>query len=154
MAVTPLTNTISTSAMTESILKMLKEWLERPACFGTSDADVIVDPTFKKESPIVPEIYIEILNTVGDFTPANGSNRIRNDYVVQLQVRVSRSDQHPMLSLNRAGDKMWGYWKNRETGKATLGASGLRRSLMSGPFSEHSEHSYAWNYILTFEVTE
>lgn len=155
---TALTQTVNQDAIMESVLEMLREWLVGANAFASGDsatADIVIDPGKRKRQLIHPEIFIEVTSARPQSLGAGlgGTNKGKHPMTARLSIRTDSSIENPMLQLNRTGDKLWSLWKSRDYGKPVLGMSGLRRALITGPYSTHTDESYTWDYFLSFEVT-
>lgn len=153
-----LTASLSSTKPEESIIDVLHEWLTSTGCFlayNSDDrmADVRFDPkTLATGSLPFPEVFVEIIDGVHLETGAGrlNSNAQRMSKSAIIQIRVDRNDD--FLKLTQLGDRLYNYWRTKATGAPVLGAAGLKRSKLYGPWKVHNDKYYIYEYRLDFIV--
>lgn len=159
-----LTKTFNSNKWQETIIDIFYEWLTNVNCFDSQSVGrVLVSGygTVGNERLEVPRCEYEIINVLNESTGAGrtGAGGVKTNAVLRtvfmaITLKASRSDaggRAAELNLIREADTLDKYFRT-DLGGGTLGASGLRKANLAGPFKDNNLSYYQQRHILSFQI--
>lgn len=150
----PITTVLSSSELIITLEKIIYEWLTDTSCFGTNTVEVCAGIKQDNEADDMKDPWCETVVSVlsNESTGAGACNTesVFKNVSIEIAFRTKRpADDYDLTVL---GDTLDNYFRHATKGRPALGAAGIRKANLVGPFPDDNERYYMRRWFLTGRV--